>query len=118
MPAWHRSARLPTSPPRPGSRGRAQRPSFPHQPRDHLMDLKLKGLSVLVTGGTAGIGEAIVKAMAQEGCDVAFCSRSPEKVAATLQSMQGSLGRVRGRAIDVTHGDDFSAWLRTLERVD
>ncbi len=82
------------------------------------MDLKLKGLSVLVTGGTAGIGEAIVKAMAQEGCDVAFCSRSPEKVAATLQSMQGSLGRVRGRAIDVTHGDDFSAWLRTLERVD
>jgi 3-oxoacyl-[acyl-carrier protein] reductase len=82
------------------------------------MDLKLKGLSVLVTGGTAGIGEAVVKAMAQEGCDVAFCSRSAHKVEATARALQGSPGRVRGRAIDVTSSEDFAAWLRTLERID
>jgi NAD(P)-dependent dehydrogenase (short-subunit alcohol dehydrogenase family) len=82
------------------------------------MDLKLNGLSVLVSGGTAGIGEAVVKAMAQEGCNVAFCSRSQEKVEATIRALEGSPGQVIGRALDVTNTDDFSDWIRTLERID
>jgi NAD(P)-dependent dehydrogenase (short-subunit alcohol dehydrogenase family) len=39
------------------------------------MDLKLKGKTALVTGGSEGIGNAIVRALAREGVDVAICAR-------------------------------------------
>ena len=38
------------------------------------MDLKLKDKVVLVTGGTGGIGTAIVKGFLSEGAKVAFSS--------------------------------------------
>ena len=38
------------------------------------MDLKLKDKVVLVTGGTGGIGTAIVKGFLAEGAKVAFSS--------------------------------------------
>ena len=34
------------------------------------MDLKLKGLKAIVTGGTKGIGRAIAETLADEGADV------------------------------------------------
>ena len=42
------------------------------------MDLKLKDKVVLVTGGTGGIGTAIVKAFLAEGAKVAFSSTRQE----------------------------------------
>ena len=39
------------------------------------MNLYLAGLTAVVTGGSSGIGAAIVRVLAEEGCNVAFCAR-------------------------------------------
>src|SRR5688572_6130973 len=52
------------------------------------MDLGLKGKSVLVTGGSKGIGLACAKAFAAEGCRVHVASRNKE----TLQAAANAVG--------------------------
>lgn len=80
------------------------------------MDLGLQGLKAVVTGGSAGIGAAIVQALAAEGCEVSFCARGPERMEtrmAELQAMQLP-GRVQARALDVAMPGAFEAWLQEL----
>ena len=58
------------------------------------MDLKLKDKVVLVTGGTGGIGTAIVKAFLAEGAKVAFSSTRQEKIDALLPTLDAVEGQV------------------------
>ncbi len=51
------------------------------------MDLKLSGTRVLVTGGTRGIGRAVVEAFLAEGAHVAFCARNPDEVSNTQEAL-------------------------------
>ena len=74
------------------------------------MDLGLGGLRALVTGSTAGIGAAIARTLASEGCNVAICSRSQERVDAMLASLEAAPGRCIGRALDVTDAGAFERW--------
>ncbi|WP_235909176.1 SDR family NAD(P)-dependent oxidoreductase [Goekera deserti] len=60
------------------------------------MDLQLTGSRVLVTGGTRGIGRAIVAAFAAEGAQVEFCARDAAAVTAAAEE----LGET-GSAVDV-----------------
>ena len=53
------------------------------------MDLGLKDKYALVTGGSHGIGRAITLALADEGCNVAICSRSKERIDTTLHLLKG-----------------------------
>jgi NAD(P)-dependent dehydrogenase (short-subunit alcohol dehydrogenase family) len=51
------------------------------------VDLQLTGSRVLVTGGTRGIGRAVVEAFLAEGAQVEFCARDAAVVAATAAEL-------------------------------
>jgi 3-oxoacyl-[acyl-carrier protein] reductase len=75
------------------------------------VDLGLKGLRALVTGGTRGIGRAVVEALAAEGASVAFCARTPGDVSAADQA--GAGGTVLGYVADVGDQAALREWVTT-----
>ena len=79
------------------------------------MDLGLKGRRALVTGGTRGIGRAIVARLADEGAKVAFCARDPQAVARAAADLEQSGFQVTGEAVDVANGAQLAAWVDRSE---
>ncbi len=72
------------------------------------MEITLNGKSALVTGGTRGIGKAIVMLLAKTGCNVAFTYKSSAQVAEALKKDIESLG-VKAFAIQSDAGNFQSA---------
>ncbi len=66
------------------------------------MNLGLRGHVAFVTGGTRGIGRAICRALAAEGCHVSFCARTPEDVEQATADLSAPGVRIRGGVADVT----------------
>jgi 3-oxoacyl-[acyl-carrier protein] reductase len=72
------------------------------------MDLQLTGSRVLVTGGTRGIGRAIVEAFAAEGAVVEFCARDAGEIEATEKALGGA---ATGVQLDVRDGAALRGWV-------
>ena len=72
------------------------------------MDLKLKDKVVLVTGGTGGIGTAIVKGFLAEGAKVAFSSTRQSKIDALLPTLEAGEDRVAGFVADMNKEEDIA----------
>ncbi|NVJ98260.1 MAG: SDR family oxidoreductase [Alphaproteobacteria bacterium] len=75
------------------------------------MDLGLKGKRAIVTGGTRGIGAAIVDQLTEEGAEVAFCARNSEQVESRVNALKTKGHTVSGAAVDIRDPGQYIGWL-------
>lgn len=69
---------------------------------------------VIVTGGSRGIGEGIVRAFVAAGATVAFCDRrAAEGEALAAELSPGAPGRAMFHPVDVTDEPVLQRWIRT-----
>lgn len=65
------------------------------------MDLGLEGRRAIVTAASRGIGLAIARTLADEGCHVGICARSPAGLEAARKDLEARGVRVFARCVDV-----------------
>jgi len=75
------------------------------------MDLGLSGKKAIITGGSRGIGRAIAEALADEGVDLAICSRTAESVETAKKELESKGVKVFAEAVDVGDGDALKAFI-------
>ena len=75
------------------------------------MDLELKGRKAIVTGATKGIGLRIAQMLADEGVDVAICSRTAGDVQKTVASLRERGVNAIGDAVNVQDKAAYTAWI-------
>src|SRR5258708_6399021 len=79
------------------------------------MDLRLKGKSVLVTGGSKGIGLACAKAFVAEGCRVHIAARDKERLAQAARTLGGD---VKTHSVDLRDGAALKSLAQDCGDVD
>ena len=55
------------------------------------MDLQMKGKKAIVTGGSAGIGLAVARMLAEEGVEVTIPGRNSEKLRQAIAPLPGTV---------------------------
>ncbi len=75
------------------------------------MDLGLRGLRAIVTGGTKGIGRAIAATLADEGASVAVCARNADEIKETVADLRLRGVSAEGTVLDVSDAAALKAWV-------
>src|SRR6476646_6021723 len=83
---------------------------------------RLEGQIVIVTGASAGIGEAAVRRLAGEGATVVLAARRPDRLEALKREIESAGGRALAVAGDVTSPRDrerlVQETMRAYGRID
>ena len=75
------------------------------------MDLGLKGLNAIVTGGSKGIGRRAADLLAAEGAHVAICARNQAEVSETVAGINKLGVQGYGQAVDVSDKAALEGWV-------
>ena len=78
------------------------------------MDLGIRGRYALVTGGSHGIGLAIARQLAEEGCHVAICARNKARIDETSRELKAKKVEAIGISADVLIPEDIDRVMRTV----
>ena len=81
-----------------------------------IMDLNLKGRVAVVTGGAAGIGEAIARALAAEGCTICLLDKNAGAARAAASAITTDGKPAFFAAADVADADRGGACFSTIPR--
>lgn len=83
---------------------------------------RFKNKTVLITGASSGIGEALSRAFAREGADLILTARRADRLRALAQEIESQGGKAVALACDVTHDGDLekavSAGLERFGKID
>ena len=75
------------------------------------MDLGLGGKKAILVGANGGIGRKVAHALAAEGCHVAICGRSQDKVDKLVGELADSGVTVHSQSLDVTDPESVPAFV-------
>jgi NAD(P)-dependent dehydrogenase (short-subunit alcohol dehydrogenase family) len=79
------------------------------------MDLQLAGKRAVVTGGSRGIGKAVARVLAEEGCDVAIAARTVPALVEAAHELAATTGRrVVPVAADTGSTDSVAGMVATV----
>lgn len=76
------------------------------------MDLRLRGKKALVTGGTRGIGRAVVEGLTAEGVSVSFCARNGDAAESLAQQLREEGHEALGTGQDVSDPQGLTSWVQ------
>jgi 3-oxoacyl-[acyl-carrier protein] reductase len=74
------------------------------------MDLELHRARALITGGSRGIGLAIVERLVNEGCRLEFCARTASRVEDVESNLTAGGHPVKGSTVDLTDQQAVTDW--------
>ena len=76
------------------------------------MNLGLEGRRAVVTGGSAGIGFAVARALVREGAEVLIGARDPDRLEAARAALERERdgARVLAQVLDVTDASSLAAF--------
>ena len=75
------------------------------------MDLGLAGKNAVITGSTRGIGRAIANLLADEGANLAICSRNQEEVDSAVAELSTKGVKVTGAVVDIADKAAYQGWI-------
>ena len=78
--------------------------------------MKLKGRNAIITGGSQGLGRAIVETFLREEANVAFCARTSKVVQQTLSELKPRLRngqKLIGRPCDISKAEEVAKLFST-----
>ena len=83
---------------------------------DEVLDgIDLTGITVLITGGTSGLGAETARAMAARGADVTITARTPAKGQATVDQIKTSTGKtIAVEALELGSGTSIRAFAQRI----